>query len=171
MRAVRSIPGVPRRRRRVLAGVGALAIAIGTTGCGEQAREVREANAYVERVNGVQQRFARDLQQLSGPIAEATTVPQVQRETRRFQRAIEGTQGSLQAIRPPTPLRASHRRLVNAYGTWSTPLRTFRTALRERDRAAILEAKSRFSTATTQATVELRAASTQINERVGALSD
>ncbi|EHN11069.1 hypothetical protein PAI11_20660 [Patulibacter medicamentivorans] len=148
-----------------LAGGGAL------SGCGGQAEEVRQAGAYADRVNRIQQTFEQDLQRLNKTVPLADKRADVDRAVRRLRDSIDGVERQLQGVKPPSVVADAHAALVEAFARWKAPLDEFRRSLRDREPRATLRAKTRFDTET--ATVEARVndARRRINEGLRSLAD
>jgi hypothetical protein len=165
------VTGPARRALRPRALLATLAVAGTLAGCGGQATEVREAGAYADRVNQVQTQFERDLTSLDRAADAAEDRRDVERAVQRLSDRIAGVQRELRAVRPPAAVAAAHARLIAAFGRWSAPLQAFRRALRDRDSAATLRAKTAFNTETATVEQEVNAAARAINDRLRSLAD
>lgn len=158
-------------RRPAVVVVAALA-ASGLAGCGGQAQEVRDALTYTGSVNRVQAGFERDLSELRRAADRAEVPADVERAVTRLSRSVDGVQGDLRRIRPPSTVTTLHRELITAFARWSPPLQRFSRALRaRRSTAALRRARDAFVRDT--ATVErgLGVAARRINDRLRSLSD
>jgi hypothetical protein len=171
---MRSTPGArgpfPGLRRPVVALL-VVAATGGLAGCGGQAREVREAGAYAQRVDRVQGAFERDLEGVRRAAARAVVRRDVERAVERLGMRVDVVERELSAIRPPAPIAAAHRGLVAAYGGWEAPLGAFRRALRDRDPRAAVRARTAFGRQTAEVDRRVNAAAQRINDELRDLSD
>ncbi len=157
--------------RRSLVLLLAVLAAVGATGCGGQAEEVREANAYAERVNAIQAAFERDLATLNRTVSAARERQDVADAAARLQRRIDGVRKELEAVQAPAAVAGAHRSLIAAFQQWAVPLREFRRSLRRRDIQAALRAKVRFDSESGAVVERVNDARRRINEALRELSD
>ncbi|WP_320671285.1 hypothetical protein [Patulibacter defluvii] len=163
-------PLAAARRRGLPAALATIALAA-LTGCGGQAEQVREAGAYADRVNRIQQAFERDLERLNRTLPQADRRADVERAVTRLRDRIDGAERQLQAVRPPSVVADAHASLVQAFARWKAPLDEFRRALRDREPRATLRAKTRFDTETASVEGRVNDARRRINEGLRSLAD
>lgn len=159
-------------RAALAAALVPVATAVALTGCGGQAREVRDALTYTGEVNRVQAAFERDLRELRTAAGRAEVPADVRRAVDRLSRSISRVQADLRGIAPPPKVAGLHRDLIAAFGRWTAPLQRFRTALRKRRTTPALQrAQEEFVRDSAAVERGLGVAARRINDRLRRLSD
>ena len=139
----------------------ALSALAGCGGSGDD--EGARADGYVDAVDGVQQRFARDAERLGGLVSSTSTPQSDRRALAAFETAVTGAARRLRAIDPPDGVRGEHARLVRALTGYGTLVRREARALDTGEAVKVERARDRLQRATTEIARDVNATVDQIN--------
>jgi len=131
-------------------------------GCGEDT----EAGArYVQEVNQAQQRFAADLERLTGRITSQSTTASDQKTLERVEGLIDEAVGDLRTIAPPDEVRAEHQAFIGLFQSYGRRLGTLAESL-EAEPAEQLRANRRYVEASNRFARRVDQVIAQINRQL-----
>ena len=149
-------------RRLLAAGALAAALATGAAGCGASSQE---SNAYVDRVNIAQTRFASSFARLSREITTASSRARDRRTLRSIAAATDSTTADLRRIKPPESVKVQHRDLLDAISSYGDAI-----ALAERGLSGgvkeAADAEARLAAETARTGARITNAITAINQKL-----
>jgi uncharacterized lipoprotein len=148
-----------RGRAAALAAVALLA------GCGSSG-DTKDANRYVDAVNGAQARLTTTLDRLSGTIGADSSPAQDTRALRAFDTAVARAVTTLRGIAPPGAVRPLHRRLISELGVYGREVRRETAVLRSGDARALVAAQRRLLAATNETSQQINGTIDEINARL-----
>jgi hypothetical protein len=148
-------------RRLIVVLLAAVAVT-GLQACGED-DEVKERNAYADRLNRAQGDFADSFRDLSGEITSTTTPGEGRKTLQGFEDAVDDVVTDLRAIEAPDGIGPLHQRLIDQIARYGEEIRTAKEAYETRSPRKILDAQSDLVDATT-------AISGRINRTIAAIN-
>lgn len=144
--------------------LGVLVAVVLAAGCGGQSEE---ATAYVDAVNGAQERFKGRVEALSRDVGATSTPAQTRRTLTAFRGAVDRTVEELQAIPVPAEVQPDHRGLIEETGAYAAAIDRARAGLTSSDTRRILAAKTRLVTAVDAVNGRINRTIAAINRKLG----
>ena len=139
------------------------ALALGACG-GNDDRDAR--NAYVGKVNAVQNEFADTVRTVSEQITPKSSSKQDRKTLDQFQKAIADAVKNLKGIDVPDNVQSEHDQLVAAMSNFGRQIQEATAALQNPDSAKIAEAQRTIQTATQTVNLRIDAAIAAINSKL-----
>jgi hypothetical protein len=139
--------------------------ALGLGACGgNDDRDAR--NAYVGKVNAVQNEFADTVRTVSEQITPKSSSKQDRKTLDQFQKAIADAVKNLKGIDVPDNVQSEHDQLVAAMSNFGRQIQEATAALQNPDSAKIAEAQRTIQTATQTVNLRIDAAIAAINSKL-----
>lgn len=133
--------------RRVIVGLACIGL-LAATGCGSSAKDT-----YVKKVRQIESRTASQQQEFNS-INPSTLQEGVDKVT-KVQGVYKGAAARLAAIKPPSDVKALHRRLVSLARSFASSYNPVLTALHGSDRTAIQTASDQVIAGSVKGNSEL----------------
>lgn len=147
---------------RIALAVVAAALLVALGGCASG--RVKEANAYVGKVNAAQSHFAATSDRLIAEIRPSDADARNGATLQRTYSAVDDFVAELRAIDPPARVRSLHDRLIAAIARFGTQLREAGAAIVSDDASRVLDGQQELTQA--RSTVSQR-----INRTISAIND
>ncbi len=154
--------GHATRRVTAVFTVLAAALALALAACGG-GTSTKDKNAYAEKVNVAQQKFALTVSTVSGETGAKNTIREQQRTLQRFEKAIDGVIKDLRGIDPPSEFTAQHQKLTDVMTGFGKAISQANDAMRTPTPVGLAKAKAELATATRSVNSRVAAAIAAIN--------
>lgn len=152
-----------RRVSRLAAGAIVVGLALAGAGCG--GGDVEQSNAYVDRVNNTQTRFASSFDRLSRQITSASSPAQDRKTLRGVAASVDVTVADLRKVEPPEKVKKLHAKLVDAISGYGEAI-----GAAERDlgggAAEAARTQARLAADTTKTSATVTSTIAQINQKL-----
>jgi hypothetical protein len=155
------------RLTRRLASIAAAVVAVAArAACGGGGTSTKDKNAYAEKVNAAQTKFASTVTTVSQDGGSRNSISQQRKTLRRFQAAIESVVRDLRAIDAPSEVTKEHQQLTNVMTGFGKAIGEANAAMRNPTPRGIEQAQQRVSAATQSVNARVNAAIAAINVKL-----
>jgi hypothetical protein len=151
---------VTRSHRRI-AGALLIALTVALSGCGGDDR--KEDNAYVDKVNRIQTKFASAYKRVASEITSTTSPKQDQKTIGQLQTTIDETVADLRSVKPPAKVEKLHNDLVIVLDDYGTKLGGVSDDLLSRNQERSTRAVNQLASDTSDASADFTRAIDDIN--------
>lgn len=151
--------------RRSTAAFAVLVAGLALAACGG-GTSTKDKNAYAQKVNAAQQKFALTVSTVSGETGAKNTIRQQQRTLQRFEKAIDGVITDLRGIDPPSEVTAQHQKLTDVMTGFGKAISQANKAMRSPTPSGIAKAQAQVATATQSVNARVGAAIAAINVKL-----
>ncbi|MEA2153878.1 MAG: hypothetical protein QOE11_18 [Solirubrobacteraceae bacterium] len=155
-----------RVTRRVASVAAVILAAVALGACGGGGTSTKAKNAYAERVNAAQTKFAATVTTVAQDTGQKNTISRQQRTLRRFHTAIQSVVSDLESIDPPSEVTKEHERLTAVMRRFGDDIGQANDAIRNPTPSAIDLAKRRLAAATETVNARVNAAIAAINVKL-----
>ena len=152
-----------RSGRRLAAGAIIVGLALAGAGCG--GGDAERSNAYVNRVNDAQTRFASSFERLSRQITSASSPAQDRKTLRSVAASVDVTVADLRKIEPPEKVKKLHGDLVDAISGYGEAIGAAERNLGGGATEAA-QAQARLAADTTRTSTLVTSTIAQINQKL-----
>jgi hypothetical protein len=151
---------------RVASIATAIVAVVALAACGGGGTSTKDKNAYAEKVNLAQNKFATSVSTVDQQAGSKSSITLQQRTLRRFKGAIDGVVGDLRRIHAPSEVAKEHDRLIAVMTSFGRDIGQANDALRNPTSGGIELAKRRLRTVTQSVNTRVAAAITAINVKL-----
>jgi hypothetical protein len=155
-----------RLTRRLASTAAAVGAAVALVACGSSGTSTKDRNAYAEKVNAAQTKFAATVTTVAQQPNAATTISVQRRTLGRFKRAIDGVVADLRRIDAPPEVTKEHDRLVAVMTDFGKNITQADDALRNPTPSALDRAKRQLASVTQSVNARVAAAIAAINVKL-----
>jgi ElaB/YqjD/DUF883 family membrane-anchored ribosome-binding protein len=138
-------------------------VALGACGGGTS---TKEKNAYAQRVNAAQTKFASSVETVSHESGSARSLGQTRQTLLRYEAAIVGVVDDLRKIDAPSEVSKEHEELVSVMRRFADDIGQANDAIRNPTPRGLESAKRRLSSATMSVNARVGAAVAAINVKL-----
>ena len=135
-------------------------------GCGDSGTSTKDRNAYAQKVNEAQTKFASTVTTVSQAGGSSNSISQQRKTLARFQTAIEGVVRDLRAIKAPGEVTKEHAQLTSVMTGFGNAIGDANAAMRNPTPRGIEQAQQRVSAATQSVNARVNAAIAAINVKL-----
>ena len=155
------------RLTRRCASIAAARVAAGVLGaCGSSGTSTKDRNAYAEKVNAAQTKFASTVTTVSQAGGSSSSISQQRKTLERFQAAIESVVRDLRAIDAPSEVTKEHKQLTSVMTGFGKAIGEANAAMRNPTPRRIEQAQQRVQAATQSVNARVNAAIAAINVKL-----
>lgn len=155
-----------RLTRRFAPAAAAIVVAAALVACGDGGTSTKEKNAYAEKVNAAQTKFASTVTTVSQSEGSKNSISRQRETLRRFEAAINGVVRDLRAIDPPSEVTKEHARLTAVMSGFGKAIGDANDAMSNPTPRGIEQAQQRIATATQSVNARVNAAIAAINVKL-----
>jgi hypothetical protein len=152
--------------RRFVLTAAALVAAVALVACGDSGTSTKEKNAYAEKVNAAQTKFATTVTSVSQSGGASNSISRQRETLRRFEAAIESVVRDLNAIDPPSEVTKEHAQLTRVMSGFGKAIGDANAAMRNPTPRGIEQAQQSVATATQSVNARVNAAIAAINVKL-----
>jgi hypothetical protein len=155
------------RLTRRLASTAATVVAVAAlSACGGGGTSTKDKNAYAQKVNEAQQRFATSVGTVDQQSGSNASLARQQATLRRFEQAIAGVVADLRKIDAPSDVTNEHGRLIAVMTAFGRDIGQATDSLRNPTQRGVERAKGRLATVTQSVNARVAAAIAAINAKL-----
>jgi hypothetical protein len=154
-----------RLTRRLASIAAAVVAAASLSACGDGGTSTKDRNAYAQKVNEAQTKFASTVTTVSQTGGQ-NSIRQQQKTLKSFQSAIESVVRDLRAIDAPSEVTKEHEQLTSVMTGFGKAIGDANAAMRNPTPRGIERAQEQVATATQSVNARVNAAIAAINVKL-----
>jgi hypothetical protein len=155
-----------RLTRRFALIAAALVACVTLVACGDGGTSTKEKNAYAEKVNAAQTKFASTVTTVSQSEGSNNSISHQRETLRQFEAAIDSVVRDLRAIDPPSEVTKEHARLTAVMSGFGKAIGDANAAMKNPTPHGIEQAQQQIATATQSVNARVNAAIAAINVKL-----
>lgn len=155
-----------RLTRRFALIAATIAASVVLVACGDGGTSTKDKNAYAEKVNAAQNKFAASVSNVNQQSGSQQSISHQRETLTRFQHAIDAVVADLRRIDAPPEVAKEHARLVAVMTDFGANITQANAALRNPTTTGIAQAKQRLGSITGSVNARVAAAIAAINVKL-----
>jgi hypothetical protein len=155
-----------RLTRRFALIAAAIVASAALVACGDGGTSTKDKNAYAEKVNAAQTKFAATVSNVNQESGSQQSISHQRETLGRFQRAIDAVVADLRRIDAPPEVVKEHARLVGVMTDFGRNITQANDALRNPTTTGITQAKQKLASITGSVNARVAAAIAAINVKL-----